>query len=83
MLRDLWVGVYPREPLYNIAPGQVAPVVRQRGAARPQRVKLTWGFRPKWLKPYAGDELEVYPISAYVSKPANAGSEWVARLAEI
>jgi putative SOS response-associated peptidase YedK len=35
------------KPRYNIAPGQVTPVLRKLNALE----FMTWGFRPSWLKP--------------------------------
>jgi len=47
------------QPRFNIAPSQIAPVVRGSGdAARPKLVGMTWGLIPSWSRaPVKGGQI--------------------------
>lgn len=60
---------WPGTPVlrYNIAPSQLAPVVRQSDAGRVLE-ELRWGFRPSWLKERGKAQINARSETVFTSR---------------
>ncbi len=59
------------KPRYNIAPGQMVPIIREETPGRRELVKMRWGFVPAWAPdPSSGSRLINARAETVASKPS-------------
>ena len=67
------------EPRWNIAPTQVASVVRRNAAGRPEIARLRWGLIPSWSKDASGAARCINARSETAAEKPSFRAAWKAR----